>query len=49
MQQKEIRRQWAWGKVRGTVADWKRQQKEMGQLAEAVEKSGRWCRCSRGS
>ena len=48
-QQKELRRQWAWGKVIRTVADWKRQQMGMRKVAEAVETSGRWCRCSRRS
>ena len=42
-QQKELRRQWAWGKVIRAVADWKRQQMGMRELAEVVrqsEKSG---------
>ena len=49
MQQKELRQQSGWGRVIRTVADWKRQQMGMRKVAEAVEKSGRWCRCSRRS
>ena len=49
MQQKELRQKSGWGKVIRTVAHWKGQQMEKRQLAEAVEKSGRWCRCNKGS